>query len=246
MFGGYRSLVVIFFILFVFQLYFEKMFRSRLMIGFVLIGILASALILPFADQLPLSVQRSISFLPVQIDPAVREDALESSSWRLEMWQMVLGEEVPKYFLIGKGYNFDSMDVFLTQMGMTRGIYSAYDQLLVLDDYHNGLLTLIVSFGIFGILAFAAFCWGAVRALYANYRYGDPELGRINTFLLSYFIMKLVVFLTFYGEFYLDLMTFIGIIGFSLALNGGVRRAEQSVMRAGVESKAEVLSLQPA
>jgi O-antigen ligase len=159
---------------------------------------------------------------------------------------MVLAEDVPKYFLLGKGYNFDSMDVYLTQLGMEHGIYGAYEQLLVLDDYHNGPLTLIVSFGIFGVLAFAAFCWGALRALYANYRYGDPALIRINTFLLAYFITILVVFLTFYGEFFIDLMSFSGIIGLSLTLNGGLRRAGQAAMQTEVESKAETPRLQPA
>lgn len=246
MLGGYRSLIVLFFILFMVQLYFEKLFRTRLFFGFVLGCFLAGLLILPFAEQLPLSVQRSISFLPVPIDPVAREDAFTTSSWRLEMWRMVLAEDVPKYFLLGKGYNFDSMDVYLTQMGMAHGIYKAYDQLLVLDDYHNGPLTLIVSFGIFGVLAFAAFCWGALRALYANYRYGDPAMRLINTFLLADFITILVVFLTFYGEFYIDLMSFTGIIGLSLTLNGGVRRAGQAVIQADVETEVKAPRLQPA
>jgi hypothetical protein len=244
--GGYRSFIVTYFILFMVQFYFEKLFRSRLFFMFVLTGILAGALILPFADQLPLSVQRSISFLPVQVSPVAREDAQITLDWRLDVWRLVLAQDVPKYFLLGKGYNFDSTDLYLTQLGMARGIYSGYEWVLVSNDYHNGPLTLIVPFGIFGMLAFAAFCWGTLRALYANYRYGDPALIHINTFLLADFITSIVFYSIFFGAFYLDLITFTGIIGLSLTLNGGVRRAEQAAIRADVESEAEAPRLQNA
>ena len=129
---------------------------------------------------------------------------------------------------------------------MARGIYSGYEWVLVSNDYHNGPLTLIVPFGIFGVLAFAAFCWGALRALYANYRYGDPELKLINTFLLAGFITHLVFYSIFFGAFYLDLIAFTGIIGLSLTLNGGVRSPEQAAIRADVELAAEASRLQSA
>ena len=102
LFGGYRSFVVIFIILFAVQFYFEKLYRSRLFFVFVLAGILASALILPFSDRLPLSVQRSISFLPVQLSPVAREDAFQSLDWRIDVWRLVLAQDVPKYFSSGK------------------------------------------------------------------------------------------------------------------------------------------------
>jgi hypothetical protein len=244
--GGFRSFLLVFFILFMLQLYFEKLFRSRLFFGFLLSMFLAAVLILPFAEQLPLSVQRSISFLPVNVSPVARQDAESSLDFRLEVWRVVLAEEVPKHLFLGKGYNFDSMDLYLTQLGMQRGIYSGYEWVYVSSDYHSGPLTLIVAFGIFGVLAFAAFCWGALRALYANYRYGDPELNLINIFLLAYFITSLVFYLIFYGEFFLDLINFTGIIGLSLTLNGGVRRAGQSAIPADVESETEAPRLQPA
>jgi len=42
--------------------------------------------------------------------------------------------------------------------------------------------------------------------------------------LLSYFIAKLLMFLIIFGGFYADLSGFIGITGFSIALNGGMAR----------------------
>ena len=115
---------------------------------------------------------------------------------------------------------------------------------MISSDYHQGILTLIIPFGIWGLLAFTAFCVGSVRALYRNYRYSPPELRSINTFLLSFFIGRLIFYLVFYGEFYLDLMLFTGTIGLSLSLNGGIRQEAEVTMPEPVAS-TEDWRLQP-
>jgi len=89
-----------------------------------------------------------------------------------------------------------------------------------------------------------AFCVASLRVLYRNYRYSPPELRSINTFLLSYFIGRLLFYLVFYGKFYLDLMLFTGIIGLSLSLNGGVRQSAEVQTSAALASP-EDLRLQP-
>jgi O-antigen ligase len=160
------------------------------------------------------------------------------------MWKVVL-PLVPQYLLLGKGYSFDGTDYYLSTQALSHGLRSVYEGAMISNDYHNGFLTLIIPLGIFGFLAFAAFCWGSLRALYANYRYGDPELNRINTFLLAYFIARLVFYLTIYGEFHLDLMIFTGIIGLSLTLNGGVRSKKPAAIQPAIERRAKTLQFQP-
>jgi hypothetical protein len=238
LYGGYRSSVVTTFLLILSLFYFEKLFRTRLFFGFIVAGLLAAAVILPFSDQMPRQVQRAISFLPVKVEADVQASALGTSDWRLNVWQLAL-TEVPQYFFIGKGYNYDSMDMYLTQLGISNGMYSATEWAMVSNDFHQGILTLIIPFGIFGVLAFAVFCWGSLRALYANYRYGDPDLLRINTFLLASFIVGLIFYVFIYGTFFIDIWGFAGSIGLSLTLNGGVRRAGQAGMGVVAEPKAE-------
>src|SRR5262249_6954244 len=68
LFSGFRSGLIIFMVLLAVQFFVEGMFRTRYMISFVLAGILGFALLVPFANKLPLSVQRSISFLPFDVD----------------------------------------------------------------------------------------------------------------------------------------------------------------------------------
>jgi hypothetical protein len=94
------------------------------------------------------------------------------------------------------------------------------------SDYHNGPLSVIITFGIFGVIGFIWFLVAACRGLYFNYRYGDPELHNINATLLALFLARILLFLFIFGGFYGDMAHFAGIIGLSLALNGGIRRFE--------------------
>jgi len=57
---------------------------------------LAGGVIVQYANELPFVVQRSISFLPVDINPIVRRDVEHSSDWRFDMWRTLL-PEVPQY-----------------------------------------------------------------------------------------------------------------------------------------------------
>ncbi len=227
LFGGFRSTIILFCILFAIQFYIEGLFRSSLFFVLLLSGVLIGSLVASFATQLPMPVQRSLSFLPIEVHPLARQDAMGTLDWRLQMWKVVL-RDVPKYLLRGKGYGFSSTDLLLTQMAIQRGFFTAYEDTMITGNYHNGPLTLIIPFGIWGTLAFLAFCWGGWRALYANYRYGDPALSRINTFLLAYFVARLMCFFTFYGQFDLDLVVFTGTVGLSISLNGGVKKPAEA------------------
>jgi hypothetical protein len=241
--GGYRSFVVVLGVVFLVQFYFEGLFRSRVAVWFSMAGVVGFTLIIAFADQLPLAVQRSISFLPVQIDPMVRRDATGTWDWRWEMWRVTL-PVVPRYLLLGKGFNFDGTDMYLTSLSAERGIARSYDAAMISSDYHQGILTLIVPFGIWGLLAFLAFCIASLRVLYRNHRYSPPDLRSINMFLLSYFIGRLIFYVVFYGEFYLDLGLFTGVVGMSLSLNGGMRQEADVAVPAPIAS-TEDLHLQP-
>jgi hypothetical protein len=241
--GGFRSFLLLVGVVSLVQFYFEGLFRTRFFVWFSLAGVLGGTLLFAFADKLPGAVQRSISFLPVEIDPAIRLEATGTLDWRLEMWRDTL-PIVPQYLLLGKGYNFDGTDFFLTTVSAQRGIARSYAAAMISSDYHQGILTLIIPFGIWGMLAFLAFCVASLRVLYRNYRYSPPELQLINRFLLAYFTGRLLFYFIFYGEFDLDLMLFTGVIGLSLSLNGGMRQADAATVPAPVES-TEDWHLQP-
>ncbi len=85
------------------------------------LGLLGASVALPFTERLPLVVQRTICFLPVKVNPAVRFDAWASTDWRLRMWNVIV-EQIPRYFWVGKGYGGNAAELNLLKESMKRSI----------------------------------------------------------------------------------------------------------------------------
>ncbi|MFN0069655.1 MAG: O-antigen ligase family protein [Limisphaerales bacterium] len=244
--GGFRSHIILTAMLFGTLFFLERLYRTRAVIILAVVVTLAGAALLSNADRLPLNVQRAISFLPIEVDHVARQDAQGTLDWRLEMWEVVV-KDIPKYFWLGKGFTYSGTDYMLTLEAMRRGLlHKSYEFALISGNYHHGILTLIIPFGIWGLLAFLWFVTASFRALLANYRFGNPSLKLINRYLLAVFVVRLVFFLTLYGQFDLDLPMFAGIIGLSLSLNGGIRSAASQPLPARAPQPASGrLSAQP-
>jgi hypothetical protein len=228
--GGYRSIILLIGLTLVLMFCFEGLLRSRLMPVAMLGIFLMGGIIVGFADRFPLPVQRVLALLPVKIDSMARMSAEASTDWRLEIWKYLL-PQVPQYLLFGKGLTFDSNDLAMyntlgNQVGGEVG-----GGLTLAGDYHNGPLSLIIPFGIWGALAFLWFLFAALKVLWSNYKYGDPEIRKANALLISYFIAKIAIFFVIFGGFYSDLCVFTGLIGFSISLNGGVAKPVPAVPR---------------
>jgi hypothetical protein len=100
--GGYRSVPILLIMTLFFLFWLEGLFRTRFLPAMLLGGILMLAIGLPFVDKMPLMVQRSLSFLPIEVSPAVKYMAESSSEWRLKIWREVV-PTIPQYLLLGKG-----------------------------------------------------------------------------------------------------------------------------------------------
>lgn len=235
MFGGYRSalllMLAVFFILFTL----EKLWRTRLTLGLLMAGILGAALLVGFADRLPLAVQRTLSFLPINLDTVTKETADFSTQWRLDMWKSVL-PEVPKYLLKGKGYSYSADDLFLAQLQSRRLGSVSSEEAAFAGDYHNGPLSVVIPFGAAGLLVFGWLVVAGARFLYTVYQNGAPELRQINALLLALFLARLLVFFFIFGSLYTELCLFAGILGFSVALNvAGRKQVTEAVQVAETE-----------
>jgi len=226
--GGYRSTLLANVLVFVFLFFLEGLHRTKLMLTFILLGILGAAALIPTASKLPYSIQRALAVVPESIlpdlDPIARWSAEDSSRWRLEMWEALL-PQVPQYLWLGKGYAISQEDWQMMGYDTSFRAMSADEQTLALaGDYHNGPLSIILPFGIWGVLAVGAFFIAGARVLYCNYRYGDPALKQLNTLLLALFLMRITMFLFVVGALDRDLWIFVGLFGFSVSMNNGMAR----------------------
>lgn len=228
--SGFRSHIVLFGTIVVVLFVAEGLLRSPLFPALLLAGGLGIFLLMPFSTQLPLSIQRTLSFLPIEVDARVRMDAQSSLEWRWEMWR-AMAPDLPKYVWLGKGFAQNPTDIYLSQQAVLRGRAAGYQGSMLAGDYHSGPLSIYVPFGSFGVLAFLAFLGVSIRALYLNYRYGDEELGVINRFLFAYFSGRVIFFFLAFGAFSYELCVFTGTVGLSVALNGGICHKTATVPR---------------
>jgi hypothetical protein len=223
LFAGTRWVLGLIFLILAFQFCLEGLLRTRflpILTGLAICGFMVVALC---ASRLPPSVQRTLSFLPVNVDSVIRSDAMGTIDWRLQMWSVVW-QDVPRYLLVGKGYSIDPAEMDSTLDAIQMGYLNNYEEQIVAGDYHSGPLSVIVPFGAIGSMAFLWVLIAGFRVLYCNYRYGDGRLRQINTVLLSYYAGQVVSFLLLYGSFSNGLFAILGPVGLGVSLNGGMKR----------------------
>lgn len=240
--SGYRSTLLGVLVVIAVIYMFEGLLFTRWTFVVALVAVLMFCAILPFASKLPLGIQRSLSVLPIDVNPIARYDAQATLEWRVLMWKAML-PDLPKYLFVGKGYTLNPTDMFLTEQAFRSGLAPDYMASIVAGDYHNGPLSVYVPFGAPGVLAFLIFLVVAGRALWLNFKFGAEVCRTWNTFLLALFVSKVVMFVGVFGSLHSDLFMFTGILGLSVALNGGVCRKP---VRAVVPSNsAQPFGLQP-
>jgi hypothetical protein len=236
-FGGFRTTLIYFVLTLALVFCFEGLVRSRLMpiamAGMLLIG----GLVVSYSEHLPLPVQRCLTFLPLRLNPVARMSAEASTVWRIEIWKYLL-PQIPRYFFLGKGLVFDANDLAMyNNLGDQQAGGDVGGSFTLVGDYHSGPLSLIIPFGIWGVIAFLWFLGASLKVLWRNYKYGDPEIKTINTFLLSFFIVRTFVFFAVFGGFNNELFIFVGTVAFSISLNNGVAQPAPATARPQVVFK---------
>jgi len=238
MFSGYRATLVLALLMCVMQFILEGLHKTKYL-AILLVGIVFIATTtLPFANRFPLAIQRCLTLLPLDLDRSAVEEARGSTQWRLEMWRQVI-PDIPEYLLRGKGFAIDPKDLYFSQQNISLRATAPYEGALVAGDYHNGPLTLIIPFGIWGVMAFGWFCAASIRLLWRNFRYGEESIRNINTALFAAFLAKLAYFLFIFGAFYMDLAAFTGLVGLSVSMNRGMANPGRAMARVSPVSEPQ-------
>ena len=226
MLGGFRNVIFFYAMAIPLLFFLEKLYKTSLLFGFIIGGLLCGSLLVPFGPHLPYTFQRSLSFIPlVHWDASAKYSAEDSTRWRLEMWAQ-LWPRVPSYLLLGKGCSLSEEDFQSMGSGAFAGTGAQMDasqtSLAISGDYHSGPLSTLIPFGLWGGIGILWLMAASTRVIYRNYRYGDPELRTVNAFLLAGQLSHVIGFFFIFGAFVNDVGTFAMTAGFSIALNQGV------------------------
>ena len=236
--GGFRSSIMEALLIFALLFFLERLHHTPLVFVFSLGGLLSMTMMLPFASKLPFVLQRSLAFLPLPLNPEAIASAQASSEWRVQLWTSLL-QEVPRHLLLGKGFaipveTFNEM--MASDLANAFQVNASQQSLALAGDYHNGPLSVIIPFGLWGVLAFVWFLAASITVLYRNYKFGEPANLLLNRFLFCLFLVKVVIFLTVFGALQDDIGVFASYIGFSIAINHGAcngHTADQAAKAAG-------------
>jgi hypothetical protein len=226
-FGGFRSALITVGATIILQFFLEGLHRTKLMPFVVAFTLAFAAAAIPLASRLPFTFQRTLAFFPeslIHLSSDARLAAEGSSQWRIDMWKGLM-PTIPKYLLVGKGYAI-SMDDFAA-MGTDSAFHSAdagQQALALSGDYHNGPLSIIIPFGIWGTIAFLWFTGASLRVMYRNFRYSDPALATVNAFLFTTYVVAMLSFYFIVGGLADGMAAFMGMLGMSIAINRGVRK----------------------
>lgn len=225
LFGGFRSFLASVAILLGVAFFLEGLHRTRHVVFVLVLGLLCLLGVMSLAEKLPMTVQRSLSFLPIQVDPRVKADAQGSLEWRYEMWK-VLEQEIPQYLLLGKGYAIDPTALQTSHFNAHYGFGIQAEWAVLSGHYHNGPLSVIIPFGIAGGVTFIWFLCVSLLRLRHLMRNCQPELLNINRILLAMFAAKTIFFIVFFGSFFSDLIAFVAVMGMAECLNATPRPVE--------------------
>jgi len=248
--GGYRGFIFVVGLTFTLLFFLEGLHRTKLLPLLIFFGVFAFVILIPTASRLPFTFQRTVAFLPLHLDPYARESAQTTLNWRIQMWTALL-PQVSQHLLLCKGLAIAPQD-FNTLMGVDSAIGVAggdfdasQNQLALSYDYHNGPLSVLIPFGIWGAVAFLWFVAASLRVLRANFRYGDPALQTVNAFLFGCFLALLITFVFVGGGLNGDLMRFTGIVGLSVAFNGGACRPSPQPVPGTAETVGTLSPMRP-
>jgi hypothetical protein len=149
--SGFRSRLISQLVLTAAFFYFRSTNRRSYIIKAVLVGCCLWLAVIVVSPVLPPGLQRAVSFVPgVKISLAQSMNAQSSTEWRFEIWKECLNQ-VPEYALIGRGIAFNVWET-ITKLGAFDVQQRSQWFMFLTHTYHSGPLTLLVDYGVPGLL----------------------------------------------------------------------------------------------
>ncbi|MFH0909277.1 MAG: hypothetical protein V1929_10980 [bacterium] len=189
---------------------------TRLITPYTLVLGVALVVLALSAQELPLSFQRSLSWIPfIQLSPEATLDASGTISWRFDVWRLML-EEIPKYLLLGKGFAFSASDLPTFFNG--QHLMNSNDFVMTSRNYHNGMLSLLLDLGAAGFACGVGFSIAALRMQWKNLNsaWHDTTLGHFHRVMFACFVAQIVVYFVLAG----GATSFVGFFVYFIVMEG--------------------------
>lgn len=222
--SGYRLITLVIILTVILAAIYQKALTwprifSSILVALVLVGIIYSV-----SDSLPISMQRAVSWLPnINISSAALGDADQTVDWRLDVWRAAI-QYIPEYFWIGKGLAFDGDALVAAKMG--DGTWDPISWALIEGAYHNGYLSLLLLFGIFGLILGIALLVTVLGRMirFNNRHWKNQSLKRCYQAFLASLTATVMVYLTVYGDVAAVFPNFL----FTWAIMEGIRACDEN------------------
>jgi hypothetical protein len=167
------------------------------LVSLMAIVFMSLAIVYPFTNLLPGSIQRTLSWLPgADIPIEIKIEAMNSVVHRTRVWQMAWNE-VPQYLWIGKGFTINPADILAITVRQDWALNA-----FLSHNYHSGPLSMLLDTGLFGFIFGTGFmltsCYEAYRQM--SRLPDDAFLKRFYMVFLAQYIYSVPAFFLIFGD----------------------------------------------
>ncbi len=183
----------------IFVFYWVRSSNRRLLIVRIAVLGLVGYVVLAIAVRfMPANMQRAVAFIPfLPVEELARDNADSSTEYRKEVWKIAI-QHWKEYAIVGRGLTINVKDVAWLQ----QSYYGTAEFFYLCHNYHNGVLSLLLDFGVPGLIVMFMYLvcvcretWRYRPLVMARYgasswvgRFYDAQLGLIFTRAVTYFL----------------------------------------------------------
>lgn len=172
--SGFRSVILFAMVAFLLSSILRGRLKDLWVAGAgMLLGLLVLISMQGSLIQLPMTLQRTLSWLPGDWDPVAVGDAQESTQWRVDMWGWAWNDDrILRDRVWGQGFglSLDDMNLIATSLMAGQGGGSLLggsdrENFMITGSFHSGPLSTIKYVGIVGLaLYYPLMCYMALLA----------------------------------------------------------------------------------
>ncbi len=233
-YSGFRSILMVVILGFLLSSYFRRGWPDVVRISaFFLPVLILTGLLQGTIVNLPMPVQRTLSFLPGNWDALAKEDAASSTQWRMEMWKDALTTDKyidDKWFGDGFGTSYARMQqVMMIQSLPGVTTREGQESAAIVGDFHSGPVSAVRCVGFAGLLLFIPLLFQTLRAAIRTVRraMGTPYQA-LALFLCIPMVIRPFYFLFIFGAYTDDLAETIVAVGMLKMLGNSLDQWEST------------------